>query len=175
MNVLETYTRNTTPMIEGLSLNNNEQLVPKLASTSYQNKTRGENTGDPIDLYKIWKSSSIPDFSLATSWQRYPLDLHQILNGTGTYIIQIRYGSVLYSGIVSYVDETSADIEDEIYLHSAGSFNRPDVTEGSEGRLYAKIALPSTQNEYPQLYLASSVAESNANSKISSIKFRKLI
>lgn len=178
MKVLESYVREQTPLIEGLRLNEDEQLVPKLAATAYQNNMRTEQLGSPVDLYKIRKSNTIPDFSLSKNWKRYPLDLHVILHGSGTYIIQIMYGSVMYSGIFSYVDRTDSDISEEILLNAGGTFYRADV-DGNEGILYAKIALPTTalnnENIYPQLYLASSVPETNANSKISSIKFRKLI
>jgi hypothetical protein len=80
MNTLNDYTRNTTELIEGLRLNNDEQLVPK--------KSKNIMTeGTPIDLYIVRQSTSIPDFNLSKTWAQYPLDLHSILNGTGTYII----------------------------------------------------------------------------------------
>ena len=179
MKVLENYIRKETPLIEGLTLNEDEQLVPKLAATAYQDNMRTEQNGTPITLYKIRKSNSIPDFSLTKSWKRYPIDLHIVLHGSGTYVIQIIYGAVIYSGIFSYVDSTAADIEEEIILNAGGSFNRSDLNNENEGILYAKISLPteSLNNEaiYPQLYLASSIPETNANSMIQSIKFRKLI
>lgn len=170
MNTLNDYTRNTTELIEGLRLNNDEQLVPK--------KSKNVMTeGTPIDLYIVRQSTSIPDFNLSKTWAQYPLDLHSILNGTGTYIIQITYGSAIYSGIMTYFDDTSADIDEEIPLHAGGTFFRPDVTEQKEGRLYAKIKASesSTISTYPSLFLASSLAETNANAHISAIKFRKLI
>lgn len=167
MNVLNDYTRNTTEVIEGLRLNNNEQLVPKRAKNVL-------TEGDPIDLYIVRQSANIPDFNLSKTWAQYPFDLHSILNGTGTYIIQITYGGAIYSGIMTYYDSTSADIDDEIQLHVGGTFYRSDVAENVEGRIYAKIKQPS-DNNYPQLFLASSIAETNANSQISAIKFRKLI
>ena len=178
MNVLNDYTRNDTKLIEGLRLNNNEQLVPvKSNLIQSQNNTLTVQTGEPIDLYIVRQSDSIPDFSLSNAWTQYPLNLHTILNGTGTYIIQITYHSVVYSGIMTYVDDTTADIDDEIPLHAGGKFYRSDVTEQKEGRLYAKIkASESTETfPYPSLFLASSIAETNANAHISAIKFRKLI
>ena len=170
MNTLNDYTRNTTQLIEGLRLNNDEQLVPKKAMNVHAE-------GTPIDLYIVRQSNSIPDFNLSNTWTQYPLDLHSILNGTGTYIIQITYGSAIYSGIMTYFDDTSADIDEEIPLHAGGTFFRPDVAEQKEGRLYAKIkASESTEAfPYPSLFLASSLAETNANAHISAIKFRKLI
>lgn len=128
-------------------------------------------------LYNVQQSTSIPDFSLSKTWAQYPLDLHSILNGTGTYIIQITYGSAIYSGIMTYFDDTSADIDEEIPLHVGGTFFRPDVSEQKEGRLYAKIKASesSTISTYPSLFLASSLVETNADAHISAIKFRKLI
>lgn len=170
MNVLNDYTRNSTEVIEGLRLNNDEQLVPK--------KSKNVMTeGAPIDLYIVRQSTSIPDFNLSKTWTQYPIDLHSILNGSGTYIIQISYGAAVYSGIMTYIDSTSADIDDEIPLHAGGTFFRADVTEQTEGRIYAKIkaSSSSTISDYPSLYLASSIAENNANAHISAIKFRKLI
>lgn len=172
MNVLNNYTRNSTEVIEGLRLNNNEQLVPKKSTMNVLN-----NEGTPIDLYIVRQSTSIPDFNLSKTWAQYPIDLHSILNGSGTYIIQISYGAAVYSGIMTYIDSTSADIDDEIPLHAGGTFFRADVTEQTEGRIYAKIkaSSSSTISDYPSLYLASSIAENNANAHISAIKFRKLI
>lgn len=172
MNVLSNISRNNTRVIEEVTLNDNEKLV----FTKANQKTETAS----VDTYKVWTvqtehgSQTLPDYDLTTNWTNYPVDLHNSLKGTGTYIIQIQYFNMFYSAVFSYVEFdskiTSAESE-EIPLHTCGSFRRQLADSiVNEGRIYARLIYNNAT--YPTLQLCSSVAENNAKL---TIKFRKMI
>ena len=109
-----------------------------------------------ISLTKDWKSSG---FILNTN------------NGftSGTYAIKIMSGNLMFSGTVSvYVGKIT--VEDEIVLHMSGI---PQVySDGTQGRIYAKIA-PSATADYGEIYLATNVPQSAITNL--SITMKKLI
>lgn len=92
-----------------------------------------------------------------TNWKASGFILNEA-NGftSGVYIVKIMSGSLMFSGTASvYVGKIT--VEDEIVLHMSGI---PQVyTDGSQGRIYAKIA-PSQSADYGEIYLATNVPQS---------------
>ena len=88
---------------------------------------------------------------------------------TGVYAIKIMSGNLIFSGTASvYVGKITVD--DEIMLHMSGI---PQVyTDGTQGRIYAKIA-PSQTADYGEIYLATNVPQSAITNL--SITMKKLI
>ena len=88
---------------------------------------------------------------------------------TGVYAIKIMSGNLIFSGTASvYVGKITVD--DEIMLHMSGI---PQVyTDGTQGRIYAKIA-PSATADYGEIYLATNVPQSAITNL--SITMKKLI
>ena len=104
------------------------------------------------------------EINLTTNWQ--PIKSKQsntgfILNpqngfSTGLYAIKITLDNLIFSGTASvYVGNIT--IEDEIVLHMSGI--PQTYTDGTQGRIYAKIA-PSETADYGELYLATNVPQS---------------
>lgn len=109
-----------------------------------------------IDLTKEWRPSG---FILNET------------NGfeTGVYLIKIMYTQLMFTGIVSvYVGEIN--VEDEIVLHMSG--NATTYTDGTQGRIFAKVA-PNSISQYGEIYLATSVPESNVTNL--TITMKKLL
>lgn len=109
--------------------------------------------------------------SLSTDWKASGL----ILNGqkgftSGSYLIQITSGNLIFSGTASvYVGKIT--VEDEIVLHMSGI---PQVYEdGTQGRIYAKIAPSEKETNYGEIYLATNVPETEITNL--SIKMKKLL
>lgn len=104
--------------------------------------------------------------SLTTQWTNIDNLTNRQTMDNGSYIVQITYGSCIYTGIFSYA-VNGYDIDDEIILHCSGS----NDTIGGEtrGRLYAKI---SSNNNIMFLQLSASRQEDNATLVI---KYKKLI
>ena len=88
---------------------------------------------------------------------------------TGVYAIKIMSGNLIFSGTASvYVGKITVD--DEIMLHMSGI---PQVyTDGTQGRIYAKIA-PSQTADYGEIYLATNVPQSAITNL--SITMKKII
>ena len=108
--------------------------------------------------------------NLQEGWQSNGFLINET-NGfsTGVYILQIRSGSLLFSGIASiYIGEITTD--DEIMLHMCGIPHQYE--DGVQGRIYAKIA-PSETQDCGELYLATNVPQSNVTNL--SITMRKII
>ena len=91
-------------------------------------------------------SGTVPE----STWQKVGTLL---VNGAGTYAIQITTNTAIYSGTFSYT--ASDSFQEEILLHGSGSGTR----------LYAKL-------NGSDLYL---VADSQINSLAATIKIRKLL
>ena len=108
--------------------------------------------------------------SLTTNWSASGFILSGV-NGftSGVYAIKIMSGSLMFSGIVSvYVGKITT--EDEIVLHMSGI--PQTYTDGTQGRIYAKIA-PSQTADYGEIYLATSVPQSAITNL--SITMKKLL
>lgn len=88
---------------------------------------------------------------------------------SGSYIIKIASGSLIFSGIMS-IFEGEVNVSDEIVLHMNG-FAQTYI-DGIQGRIYAKIAKGLT-TDYGQLYLATNVPQTGITSL--SITMKKLI
>lgn len=133
----------------GLMSSQDKLAIYELLSTISYNPTS-------ISLTKDWKASG---FILNTN------------NGftTGTYAIKIMSGNLMFSGTVSvYVGKIT--VEDEIVLHMSGI---PQVySDGTQGRIYAKIA-PSATADYGELFLATNVPQSAITNL--SITMKKII
>ena len=108
--------------------------------------------------------------SLDKNWKNTGFLLNES-NGfsTGVYIIKIMSGNLMFSGTVSvYVGKIT--VEDEIVLHMSGI---PQVySDGTQGRIYAKIA-PSATADYGEIYLATNVPQSAITNL--SITMKKII
>lgn len=108
--------------------------------------------------------------SLTKEWTASGLILNEDKGFTsGLYAIKIMSGNLMFSGTVSvYVGKIT--IEDEVVLHMSGI---PQVyTDGTQGRIYAKIA-PSETSDYGELYLATSIPQSEITNL--SITMKKLL
>lgn len=108
--------------------------------------------------------------SLSTGWKASGFILNEA-NGftSGVYAVKIMSGSLMFSGTASvYVGKIT--VEDEIVLHMSGI--PQTYTDGSQGRIYAKIA-PSQTADYGEIYLATNVPQSAITNL--SITMKKLI
>lgn len=112
-------------------------------------------------------TSTLSSVSLSTDWSNVDNLSNKLSNKDGSYLIQITYGSKMYTGYFSYIS-TGVNTDDEIILHCAGT--NDSVGGVQRGRLYAKICTGNEDKIY--LKLAATQAESNA---IITIKYRKLI
>lgn len=75
---------------------------------------------------------------------------------SGVYVIKIMVGNLIFSGMASvFVGDIT--VEDEIVLHMSGI--PQNYMDGSQGRIYAKIA-PSQSADYGEIYLATNVPQS---------------
>ena len=95
--------------------------------------------------------------SLSTSWKASGFILNEA-NGftSGVYAIKIMSGNLMFSGTASvYVGKIT--VEDEIMLHMSGI--PQTYLDGSQGRIYAKIA-PSQTADYGEIYLATNIPQS---------------
>ncbi len=88
---------------------------------------------------------------------------------TGVYAIKIMNGGLMFSGIASVIVE-KITVEDEIVLHMSGI--PKTYADGTQGRIYAKIA-PSNTHDYGEIYLSTNIPESNITNL--SITMKKLI
>lgn len=103
---------------------------------------------------QVYSPTSI---TLTSSWKASGFILNET-NGftSGVYAIKIMSGSLMFSGTVSvYVGKIT--VEDEIVLHMSGI--QQVYADGSQGRIYAKIA-PSQTADYGEIYLATNVPQS---------------
>lgn len=88
---------------------------------------------------------------------------------TGLYAIKIMCGNLIFSGVASVL-VGKITVEDEIVLHMSGI---PQVyTDGTQGRIYAKIA-PSETADYGELFLATNIPQSAITNL--SITMKKII
>ena len=97
--------------------------------------------------------------NLSTAWTKL-LTLDD-LKSAGTYIVQVKYGGVYYSGVFSfskYEGNTTKFIEEEIPLHASGnsSFNG---TNEQYARIFLKIGLHSQKES---LFISASTSQSEA-------------
>ena len=103
-------------------------------------------------------------FAVTTAWNEVTeANLPNLLDGTGTYALNILYGDSYYSGVASIVTDSTIETGEEILLHECG--NNTNV------HLYAKIAPSSTTNK-ASLWLASNNPLDNYSL---TINFRKLL
>lgn len=109
--------------------------------------------------------------SLTKEWKASGLILDETRGFTsGLYAIKIMSGSLMFSGTASiYVGPINT--EDEIMLHMSGI--QQQFTDGTQGRIYAKIAPSQTDTNYGELYLAASVSQSAITNL--SITMKKLL
>lgn len=120
-----------------------------------------------------WTSIRMPEevrtiipvsFAVTTAWNEVTeANLPNLLDGTGTYALNILYGNSYYSGVASIVTDSTIETGEEILLHECG--NNTNV------HLYAKIAPSSTTNK-ASLWLASNNPLDNYSL---TINFRKLL
>ena len=117
-----------------------------------------------ITLPEETKSVSPIAFAVSTSWAEVTeINLSELLEETGTYAINILYGSSIYSGVASIIADTTISSDEEVLMHECGN--------NSNVHLYAKIA-PSSVNSKASLWLAASNPLNNYSLTIS---FRKLL
>lgn len=166
MNVLNDYTRVKTQLVENLSLKTDDDS--KLSIVRAGNSEDLVNNPDSVNLYNIYSPQTPTNWSFSENgeWKKY-CNLNTVLPKEGTYIIQIIYGCVIYSGIFAY-NPANPNIEDEIILHSSGNLTAGDK---DRGRLYAKTAV---ENNTYVLQLANKIPENQANQSLT-IKFRQLL
>lgn len=134
---------------------------------SSQDKTKLDNISTDVQVDPQFNPTSI---SLNKDWKASGFILNEG-NGfqTGVYIIKIMSGNLMFSGTASVV-VGKITVEDEIMLHMSGI---PQVyTDGTQGRIYAKIA-PSATADYGELYLATNVPQSAITNL--SITMKKII
>lgn len=123
-----------------------------------------------IDQLKELLVYSPVSVNLTTDWTASGFILNET-NGftSGVYAVKIMSGSLMFSGTASvYVGKITTD--DEIVLHMSGI--PQTYTDGSQGRIYAKIA-PSQTADYGEIYLATNVPQSAITNL--SITMKKLI
>lgn len=110
-----------------------------------------------------------PQINLTTSWTKL-LTLEN-LNEAGTYIIQVLYGGVYYSGTFSfskYTGDGTNFIEEEIPLHASGN-NSYQGTSNQYARIFLKIGLDSNKES---LFIAAS---KNDGEQIINLKIKQLL
>ena len=112
------------------------------------------------------KVASLSNIALTGNWTNVDNLSTRLGNSGGSYIIQITYGSQLYTGVFSYIIN-GYDTDDEIILHCSNASET--INQQTRGRLYAKVG--SSDNTL-FLQLAATSNESNA---ILSIKYKKLL
>lgn len=109
--------------------------------------------------------------SLTKEWKASGLILDETRGFTsGLYAIKIMSGSLMFSGTASIYVGT-VNVEDEIVLHMSGI--QQQFIDGTQGRIYAKIAPSQTDTNYGELYLAASVPQSAITNL--SITMKKLL
>lgn len=108
-------------------------------------------------------TSTISSIALSDAWTDVDKLTDKLTDGS--YMIQLVYGSRMYTGVFSLA---SGDVDEEIVLHCAGTIDSLGGVE--RGRLYASIGVGTSDKIY--LKLAATQAESNATV---TIKYKKLI
>lgn len=134
---------------------------------SFSDKIKLDNLSSTVSVEPTFNPTSI---SLTKNWQASGFILNES-NGfsTGLYAIKIMSGNLLFSGVASVVIG-KITVEDEIVLHMSGI---PQVyTDGTQGRIYAKIA-PSETADYGEIFLATNVPQSAITNL--SITMKKLL
>ena len=126
------------------------------------NSNNGIITFDSIDNTI---SSTLSNIDLISQWSNVEDLTTRLGNNDGSYIIQITYGSRIYTGYFSYVSDSSG-IEEEILLHCSGKVESSPL---ERGRLYAKIGLNGSK---VYLQLATTQDENNATV---TIKYKKVL
>lgn len=107
-------------------------------------------------------SATISSLSLTRNWTNADNLTTRLDTNDGSYLLQITYGSQLYTGVFSYI-KAGENTDDEIALHCS------NATEANRGRLYAKIG---SSGQALFLQVSATVDENNANL---SIKYKKLL
>lgn len=118
----------------------------------------------------VFMTHSPTQISLSKDWVPTGFILNSD-NGfsTGLYAIKIMSGNLIFSGVASVL-VGKITVEDEIVLHMSGI---PQVyTDGTQGRIYAKIA-PSETADYGELFLATNIPQSAITNL--SITMKKII
>lgn len=88
----------------------------------------------------------------------------------GLYAIKIMSGNLIFSGVASvYVGKIT--VSDEIVLHMSGISQV--FRDGTQGRIYAKIAPGKSDENYGELFLSSNVSQSSITNL--SITMKKII
>lgn len=157
------------PANDSLYLKSDGQWSSVLPSTNSSDVYLYKNSQGVLE----WTSIRMPDevrtiipvsFAINSSWREVAeADLPILLDGTGTYAINILYGSSYYSGVASIVTDTVIETGEEVLLHECGG--------NVNTHLYAKIA-PRDSDGKAGLWLASSNPLDNYSLTIS---FRKLL
>lgn len=169
----------------GLMSDSDKKHVDYLKKTSTDGTIDDQNSdwvltksGSSIGWYKLPNSAfdvanltyTPTSISLTKNWSASGFILNTA-NGfsTGLYLIKIMSGNLIFSGTASvFVGKITVD--DEIMLHMSGI---PQVyTDGTQGRIYAKIA-PSQTADYGEIYLATNVPQSAITNL--SITMKKLL
>lgn len=168
MNVLNDYTRVSTQLIENLTLDANNDA--ELTIVRAGNSTDTQKNPLSVKLYNTYQPIAPTNwtFNADGAWTTY-CDLATTLKGSGTYLIQISYGAVIYCGYFAF-NPDSPSIEDEIILHASGNLTSDGQTRN---RLYAKTSV-SGGRYVLQIATKDKDGTTNDNDSLT-IKFRKLL
>lgn len=110
-------------------------------------------------------SSTLSNIDLISQWSNVEDLTTKLGNDDGSYIIQITYGSRIYTGYFSYVSDSSG-VEEEILLHCSGKVESSPL---ERGRLYAKIGLNGSK-----VYLQLATTQNENNATVT-IKYKKVL
>lgn len=110
-------------------------------------------------------TSTLSNVDLISQWSNVEDLTTKLGNNDGSYIIQITYGSRIYTGYFSYVSDSSG-VEEEILLHCSGKVESSPL---ERGRLYAKIGLNGSK-----VYLQLATTQNENNATVT-IKYKKVL